>query len=183
MSKSTPHGRNIITLKRLQNLMINLEKYSTNSYNSSQESSTATDCAALAGHVNTQIRSRDYLWLYYSSLLTVAGAALFNTSDGNGSQHSYDRYGGAVFGGRQGFTPIITAVYDDDDDGDVSLVQFACMQVFKKSGDVLEDIGAASFHGNARVLMLTLAAVTLVYVMLKGDRLESTVLSEGGIRY
>ena len=55
---------------------------------------------------------------------------------------------GRVFGGRAGFTPVITVVYDTDGKGNGNgngndndtdpEVQFACMQTFERDGDPRE---------------------------------------------
>ena len=53
--------------------------------------------------------------------------------------------GDSVFGGRQGYTPVIAAVYSGGGEGgSLDSVQFACMQALRTSGEVLEATGMAA---------------------------------------
>ncbi|KAI6083752.1 hypothetical protein F4821DRAFT_244179 [Hypoxylon rubiginosum] len=173
-----------------------LERFTSfiTSFDSSSGNDSATDCATLASHVNTQIHSGDiHLCNFYSNLIEVTGAPLLNTSTGSSNEESLtqdacrptlpqsnslyrvgsvqtvvqtdsdERIGGDVFGGRQGYTPVITAVYDG---GNVSSVQFACMQALRKSGEVLEDTSGGNSRGRARLALLILTAVATAAALM-----------------
>ncbi|KAI4866154.1 hypothetical protein F4820DRAFT_417733 [Hypoxylon rubiginosum] len=165
------------------------------SFDSSSSNDSAMNCVDLASHVNTQIHTGDvHLCNFYANPITVTGAPLLNTSTGSNNdevltqdecrptspqsnslyrvgsvqtivEDSDERFGGDIFGSRQGYTPIITAVYDGQG-GNVSSVQFACMQALRKSGEVLEDTSAAYSRGRARLVMSILVAMATAYALL-----------------
>lgn len=74
---------------------------------------------------------------------------LFSDAPGSGS----DFYG-EIFGGRSGFTPVVSVVYDEDDDAEV---QFSCMQTFERNGDAHEN----QFGSAAAVVSRTPMAVMI----------------------
>lgn len=161
------------------------------SYNSSNDT---TDCSALASHVTAEINSRDiHVCNYYSNLIAITGAPLFNTSDGNeealaddecrpslpdsnslwrvGSiqtvieAQSDEAFGSDSFGGRQGFTPIITTIYSDDDSENIDLTQFLCMQALRTTGEVLEESAAATQNGAGSAMFGFVIAIGLAVLM------------------
>ncbi|KAI1405521.1 hypothetical protein F4819DRAFT_400667 [Hypoxylon fuscum] len=158
-------------------------------------SDNTTDCAALSSHVNTQVRSGDiHLCNFYANLITTTGAPLLNTSNDSRNDESLtqdecrptlpqsnslyrvgsvqtivedsdERFGGDIFGGRQGYTPIITVVYDGGG-GNLSSVQSTCMQALRKSGEVLENTGAAGSRGRVRLVLSITVVVATVLALL-----------------
>ncbi|KAI2601795.1 hypothetical protein GGR54DRAFT_53735 [Hypoxylon sp. NC1633] len=173
-----------------------LERFTSfiTSFDFSSRNDSATDCAALASHVNTQIHSGDiHLCNFYSNLIEVTGAPLLNTSAGSSNEESLtqdqcrptlpqsnslyrvgsvqtivqvdsdERVGGDVFGGRQGYTPVITAVYDG---GNVSSVQFTCLQALRKSGETLVNTNAGNSRGRVRLALLILTAVATAVALM-----------------
>ena len=73
--------------------------------------------------------------------------------------------GDSVFGGRQGYTPVITAVYSGEG-GNLDSVQFACMQALRTSGEVLEATSMAVARGAVGFTAVGLAAVMSISVLL-----------------
>ncbi|KAI1737514.1 hypothetical protein F4680DRAFT_468061 [Xylaria scruposa] len=148
------------------------------------------DCAALADFVNGRIHASDTLCTFYSNLITVTGAPLPNLSGGTsasfvddkckpvlpadnvlyrvGSVQTIvkpdDRIGGEIFGGRQGFTPVIAVLYDG---GNVTSIQYACMQALLQGGSVLEDSSAASSNWDNSGLILSIVTfVTIAFGLI-----------------
>ena len=76
--------------------------------------------------------------------------------------------GDSVFGGRQGYTPVIAAVYSGGGEGgSLDSVQFACMQALRTSGEVLEATGmAAPAQGAVGFTAVGLAAGMSIAVLL-----------------
>ncbi|KAI1171062.1 hypothetical protein F4777DRAFT_566869 [Nemania sp. FL0916] len=168
------------------------------SFNSSSNGNNMTNCAALAEHVSGQIHSSNTICSFYSGLISVTGAPLYNTSQSGGGDNAAaladdmcipvlpasnslyrvgsvqtivepdDRVGSDVFGGRQGFTPVVTVVYDGaEQGGNVSSVQFACMQGLLQSGLVLDGKTSASssLRGDVKSVVSIAALVAVGFIL------------------
>lgn len=74
---------------------------------------------------------------------------------------------GRVFGGRTGWTPVMTVIYRDRDDGESSSpdVSFLCMETLARDGEKRESPLDSAGRGLLSDLgMLALAAATMVFV-------------------
>lgn len=73
---------------------------------------------------------------------------------------------GRVFGGRAGFTPVITVVYEGGTNSTRPDVQFSCMQTFERDGHSREDVfnsGATAGWRVGSLLLTVLLPIGLAY--------------------
>lgn len=77
---------------------------------------------------------------------------------------------GSIFGGRSGFTPVVTVTYDGNADEDRSRaqVQFSCMKTFERDGDAPEGPfeSGASFSDQSHFLMAIIISILIMAMAL-----------------
>ncbi|KAH9895476.1 hypothetical protein F4778DRAFT_273917 [Xylariomycetidae sp. FL2044] len=165
------------------------------SFDPTASTNETTRCYDLASHFNTQIRNSTYSCSgqFFSNLITVNGAPLIQTANGNNNTvalandvcrpvvddsdtlyqvggvetivEDKEVIGGNIFGGRQGYTPLISTVYGGDN-GSLSSVQVHCMQAFRPNGLVLAADNAAASPGRVMFAFYVLTALAVAMVMM-----------------